>query len=589
MSLSRLELCGAVLLAKLYKSVRGALKLKIDSAKFWTDSMIVLGWIRSSPQRKEIFVANRIAEIQRTTEAENWTYVPTKQNPADFVSRGQFPANFVSNEMWKNGPDWLKSLETAWPNCEPEIQNVEEENSMITLTIKTKESSTIWNRFTSFTKLLRFVAYSLRFVKNARKFDRVSGPLSTVELSRAWERIVTLFQNEEFSEEISSLTKNKKVSNKSKIKSLKPFLENDILRVGGRIKNSGQNNDKIHPVLIPKKHKVTELIIRDQHIKLMHAGANATLCTVRKRYWIVDRRAEIRRILHSCAPCFRAKPKDVTYLMGNLPKVRVTAARLFENSGVDYCGPFFIKEKALRNRNKIKAYVFVCLSTRAVHLELVGDSTTASFLGCLRRFFARRGKAKIMYSDNGKNFVGANNELKELYGFLNSKEFNETTIKYCINEGIEWHFSPPNTPHFGGVWEAAVKSLKHHMKRTLRDTLFSFEVMCTYLSEIEAILNSRPLTPMSADPNDLQALTAGHFLIGQSFNSIPSYDVSLINANRLSSWQHVQKLRQDLWKRWSAEYLTEMNVRSKWNTGQAEIVKRNTLVVIRDDNLPPLR
>lgn len=194
-----------------------------------------------------------------------------------------------------------------------------------------------------------------------------------------------------------------------------------------------------------------------------------------------------------------------------------------------------------------------------------------------------------MYSDNGKNFVGANNELKELYGLLNTREINEATIKYCTSEGIEWHFSPPLTPHFGGVWEAAVKSLKHHMKRTLRDTLFSFEEMCTYLSEIEAILNSRPLTPMSADPNDFQALTPGHFLIGQSFTSIPAYDVSSINANRLSSWQHVQKTRQDLWKRWSAEYLTEMNVRSKWHTGQPEIVKKNSLVVLRDDNLPPLR
>ncbi|XP_033229613.1 uncharacterized protein LOC117181156 [Belonocnema kinseyi] len=203
----------------------------------------------------------------------------------------------------------------------------------------------------------------------------------------------------------------------------------------------------------------------------------------------------------------------------------------------------------------------------AVHSELVGE---LSF-------------------DNGTNFVDANNEMKKLYILLKSKEVNEKTTNFLSNEGIEWHLSPPRTPHFGGIWEVAVKSLKHHMRRTLHDTLFSHEKLCTYLSEIEAILNSRPLTPMSSDPNDFEVLTPGHFLIGQSFMSVPTPDLSAITVNRLSSWQHLQKLRQDLWKSWHNEYLTELNVRNKWHTGQANLIKIGSLVVLKDKNLPPLR
>ena len=189
-------------------------------------------------------------------------------------------------------------------------------------------------------------------------------------------------------------------------------------------------------------------------------------------------------------------------MMGNLPKVRDTAARPFANVGVDYCGPFFIKEKRLRNRNKLKVYaaVFVCLAVKAVHIELVGDLTTELFIASLRRFFARRGKPKAMYCDNGTNSVGARNQLSDLYRLVNSKEFNEKTEQYVTNQGIEWHFSPPRTPHFGGIWEAAVKSLKHHLVRTVGESLFTYEELNTFVCEIEGVLNSRPLIPMFVGP-----------------------------------------------------------------------------------------
>lgn len=209
----------------------------------------------------------------------------------------------------------------------------------------------------------------------------------------------------------------------------------------------------------------------------------------------------------------------------------------------------------------------------------------------MRRFFARRGKAKIMFSDNATNFVGANNELRGLHEFLNSKEHNENVKQNFANSQIEWRYIPPRTPHFGGIWEAAVKSLKHHMRRTLGDTLFTYEELSTYMTEIESILNSRPLTLLSPDPNDILALTLGHFLIGGSLLTVPSNDYSALPTNRLSALQHIQKLKLDFWKRWHHEYLTDFNVRSKWHVNPKELnnVKIGALVVIRDENLPPLR
>lgn len=488
-SLPRLELCGAVLLAKLYNSVIDAWKIKIDSSRSWCDSMIVLGWIRSN-QRQEIFVANRISEIQQLTRIEDWAHVPTKENPADYVSRGQFPEEFLKNEMWKTGPEWLIQEEGNWPNYDKQVENNGRVEPVITLAAEVREQtnrerSTLWSRYSSLSSLVRFVAYGLRLLNNMKykgKF-KISGLLTAKELQASLESIIKLVQQEEFGEEIDKLSREKKIAASSRLVRLVPIIDNGILRIGGRIKNADVDYEKQCPIILPKNHTFTYLVIRETHAKMMHAGINATLYTIRENYWIIDGRVAVRRILRSCMRCWRVKPNEIMYPMGNLPKVRLCVARPFENTSVDFCGPFYIKEKVNRNTKKIKVYVtvFVCLSIKAVHFELVGQLTTEAFLGCLRRFFARRGKSKSIYSDNGTNFVGCHRELEELHGLLNSKKFEEKTSKFLSNEKINWHFSPPRTTHFGGIWEAAVKSLKHHLLRTVRDTLFSYEELYTYI------------------------------------------------------------------------------------------------------------
>lgn len=588
-SIPRLELCAALLLARLCRVVHESLKLDFSKIILWTDSTIVLNWINTSPHELKTFIANRTSEIQELTSAENWRHVLTADNPADHVSRGQLPVEFLSNTQWKEGPSWLAQEESTWPIQQWKRMEVPE-RKIATLTVAVKEVCDLWSRYSSWNFMIRVVACCLRVLKWKKSEKCPQGIPTVVECRAAEMRIIQLVQGETFSEEIDKLTRGQGIPKQSRVNRLSPKLEDGILRVGGRIEKSTLNHEQKHPILLPKSHPVTTLIIRQTHEKMMHAGESGTLYSLRNKFWIIDGRVEVKKVISRCVKCCRVSPQEFSYVMGDLPKVRITAARPFENVGVDYCGYFFIKEKRIRNRNKIKVYVvvFVCMVTKAVHLELVEDLTSESFLNCLRRFVARRGKCKNLYSDNGKSFIGANNELKELHSMLHSKENINKIQSKLLDDEIQWHFIPPRTPHFRGIWEAAVRSFKKHLKRTVGETLFCYEDFNTLLCEIEAILNSRPLTPMSADPCDLNVLTPGHLLIGQSLQAIPSLDYTDTPTNRLAVWQHIQKIKVDFWKRWHAEYLNELIVRNKWHQGQSS-VDLGMLVMLRDENQPPLR
>lgn len=228
--------------------------------------------------------------------------------------------------------------------------------------------------------------------------------------------------------------------------------------------------------------------------------------------------------------------------MGELPKARVSLTSPFHNTGKDYAGPFIVKDRKGRGCKTSKAYVylFVYFATKAVHLELVSDLTTETFIAALRRFSERRGKPAHIYSDNSTNFVGANRELKELARFLiENTRFIEETMSEI---GIRWHFIPSHSLHFGGLWEAEVKATKYHLKRVAGNAILTFEEFYTLLTQVEAILNSRPLTPLSSDPNDLTLIPA-HFLVGRPLTS-PNPTLTKLPEFRLSRWQLIQNLQQ---------------------------------------------
>ncbi|XP_058816864.1 uncharacterized protein LOC131680158 [Topomyia yanbarensis] len=343
-----------------------------------------------------------------------------------------------------------------------------------------------------------------------------------------------------------------------------------------------------HPVVLPTRHIFTRLLLRYYHERLLHAGPQLLLGVVRLRFWPLGGRSVVRHIIHQCQICFRSKPATVQHFMGDLPAPRVTVSLPFSRTGVDYFGPLYVRPAPRRTAVKAYVAIFVCLCTKAVHLELVTDLSTDRFLQALRRFVARRGRCTDIYSDNGTNFVGARNKLLEFLRLLKDSHHNDIVSKQLAKEEIQWHFSPPSAPHFGGIWEAAVRSAKIHLLKVVGETPVSPEDMNTLLVQVEGCLNSRPLTPMSDDPNDLQPLTPAHFLIGESLHAVPDPDLSSIPMNRLTQWQLTQQKLQNFWKRWRREYLCQLQGRTKrWKP--AVRIDIGKLVVIKDDNQPPMR
>lgn len=271
--------------------------------------------------------------------------------------------------------------------------------------------------------------------------------------------------------------------------------------------------------------------------------------------------------------------------MGDLPNARVNSSPPFSHTGVDYAGPMNLIPFVGRGQKTAKHYValFICFATRAIHLECVEDYSSDGFLAAFARFASRRGLPSDVYSDNGTNFQGADRELQRSFNAFIKDPIVQNAIN---NDGIKWHFLPPAAPHFGGIWEAGVKSLKHHLKRVVGSHTLSKSEFMTLLCKVEACLNSRPISPLSDDPSDLSALIPGHFLIGRRLISVPEESVLELNTNRLSRWQQVQAMHERIWRGWSHDYLHSLQQRRKWSESQPDI-KVGELVLLKNNLLPP--
>lgn len=586
MTIPRLELCAAVLSAELIDFVLKTFANKINFSKIfsYTDSTIVLSWIKSHPHRWKSFVSNRVSYIQERVDPLNWYHIISCQNPADIASRGAFPSELLTNSYWWAGPEFLKKSEDHWSNLQnnfidtSEVLVEEKKNIALIVSVDNNFLDNLLSNHSSLNSIKRILGYILRFLNNCRfPKEQYKGHFSFKELHNALMTLVKYDQQKAFSEEISNITKNKKLP--KPFQKLNIFLdEKEILRVGGRLHYCALAYDKKYPALLPRTSRLTYLIIENIHLTYFHAGLQTVHFLTLQNFWILSARRAINHVLSKCTKCFKVNPKPFQPLMGNLPNPRVSPNKPFSHSGVDYAGPFHITLSKNRGVKTCKAYVclFICLSTKAIHIELVSDLTAEAFLASLRRFIARRGRVSHLYSDNGTCFVKANKELLNL------------TRDAASSESIEWHFIPPSAPHFGGLWEAAVKSMKKHLIRVIGYQVLTYEEFYTILCQTEAILNSRPLTPLSSDANDFSVLTPGHFLTMEPLTAAPDSDLSHIKLTHLNRWQLLQRIHQDLWKRWHAEYLHTLQQRQKWlkNSVLPEI---NSLVLIQDDALPPLK
>lgn len=598
-TLPRLELCAALMAAELSQRLRKVMQIKSLPIFLWTDSEIVLSWIHSNSSCFQTFVGNRISKIQTLTLPEQWRHVSSKDNPADILSRGLSAKALSECHLWFLGPLFLHGKQEHWPTeFRPSLQ--------ITSDLERKKNSTIVlstihdysfvyeiDHKGSFKKLQRIVSYVHRFITNTSNKNSTRtqlNALSTEELETSLRTIIRAIQSYDFSNEIQQLSKQQELGKTSSILSLTPFIDNKgILRVGGRLEESNLSYDAKHPMILPYNDELVKLLFKSVHEENKHCSPQALLGIVRQRFWPIKGKSIARSTVQKCLQCCKARPKLCQQLMGNLPQDRVTPARPFINTGVDYFGPIWIHYK-IRGKRPTKAYVavFCCFATKAVHFELVSDLSTDAYIGALKRFIGRRGRCQNIYSDNATNFVGANNKLTELAETIFSEDGKESIVSTCSSKGIQFHFIPPRSPHFGGLWEAAVKSAKNLLVRSLSTASLTYEELETVIIEIEAILNSRPLTPMSNDPSDMSALTPGHLLIGEPLTSQVDIAAKSTKISLLSRWELVSRIKQEFWKRWSNEYLHELQLRHKWKTASPN-VKPGDMVIIKEDNTAPMK
>ncbi|XP_077292722.1 uncharacterized protein LOC143915784 [Arctopsyche grandis] len=585
-TIPRLELCSAMLLSKLMKSTIDQLTIHINEKYYWTDSTVALHWIRGESCKWTTFVANRVAEIQSISQPIEWYHVSSTDNPADLISRGTQPSELNHNSLWWDGPSWLKLDESRWPRRPPEITIDLPERRVVTNATLVRENNWI-DKYSHLPRLLRVLSYVRRPLRNKQLNVKENNEPSALELNDALNNLIRLSQMESFLLEYRLLSKGHPIPSSSKLAKLSPLFHENLICVGSKLP-LGTTLSK-SPIILSNKHKLTHMIVRDAHLKYIHLGTQALLSLLRQTYWPLAGHNTVKGVVRSCVICFRNKPLSHNRLMGLLPLERTTANFPFSHVGIDFAGPFPVKSGCNKNSKIIKGYVcvFVCFSSKAVHLELVGDLTSSNFLNCLRRFVARRGRPNTIYSDNATNFVGASRELVNLVKLIYERPHEEKLLRYVASEGIRWKFNPPRAPHMGGLWEAAVKSMKIHLNKVLKATTLNFESFCTVLTQIEACMNSRPLSPLSSDPLDLLPLTPGHFLIGRSLLALPmevKYNTN-VHANLLQ----IQLTTAAFWKRWSAEYLHSLQLRHKWKKDSSNNLSVGQMVLLKEEHMLPTR
>ncbi|XP_037930486.1 uncharacterized protein LOC119665293, partial [Teleopsis dalmanni] len=506
-TIPRLELCAALLGAQLLAKVKQDLAYDNHKSFLWTDSQVVLYWINSNSNIFQTFVAHRVARIHEISNASQWRHGSSKLNPADHLSRGLQPTELHSSHIWFFGPLYLYGSESSWPgsiaqehlitdHSETKRRALEMQRStqpsIVTSAITSITEDFIYkiNYRNSFARLQRIIAYALRFVKYSKGKDNrhtTSLILSPDELNSSLQVIIRIIQQSDFREELQQLHSNGTVHKTSSLSSLSPFLDsNGILRVGGRLSSSLIAYDTKHPMVLPYNDPIVKSVFVDVHRKNMHCGAQALLSQIRLQFWPIKGKIMARSTVQHCVRCTRSRPTTFQQIMGQLPPARVQPSRPFYNAGVDFCGPFWVHYKIRGKRpHKVYVAVFCCFATKAVHLEVVSDLTSDAFIGALKRLIARRGHCKTLHCDNATNFVGANNKLNELSELLRKTSVQNKIVQTCSDKLITFKFIPPRTPHFGGLWEAAVKSAKYHLVRSTSTASLTYEELETIIVEIE--------------------------------------------------------------------------------------------------------
>ncbi|XP_077991041.1 uncharacterized protein LOC144445377 [Glandiceps talaboti] len=586
-TIPRLELQAAVVSIQVSNFLNKELDYQNIENYYWTDSKVVIGYIRNDARRFHIYVANRIQRIKQSSLPEQWHYVRSEDNPADHASRG-LGVKGLEKSNWFSGPSFLWETEVPFSNNldlnvltdDPELKST---RCLVTTSSATLPVLSRLKHFSDWTRAVTAITALQQYISRKRNQTTITPGEAR---QKATLTIVKWAQQEVFAEEIDSLKHpTKSVQMKSSLSPLNPYLDDQqVLRVGGRLDRSTMTEQVKHPMILPRKSHVTTLIIRWCHERVAHQGRGITINKLRSSgFWVVNCSAAVTTCIFRCIECRKLRGKANTQRMADLPKDRLEPSPPFTYCGMDCFGPFLIKER----RSEVKRYgvIFTCLALRAIHTEVVEEMSTDAFLNCLRSFIAIRGPVRHIRCDRGSNFVGAKNELQ--HGLQN---LDEGKIKDALSKHqCDFVFNSPASSHMGGIWERQIRSVRNVLQGILdlAGTRLNTSSIRTFLYEAMAIVNSRPLTVQNLnDPTGPSPLTPNQLLTMKSDIVLPppgNFVREDLYARK--RWRAVQYLANTFWTRWRKEYLLNLQSRQKWRETKRNIQVGDIVLLKEEDTI----
>lgn len=593
LSIPRLELLGCFLLSKLISEIKTALlqRINLDRIVCWTDSKVALSWIRGKEKSWKVWVENRVVKIREVVDREDWFHVSGKCNPADIPTRKLKGFEDLLQGCWFHGPSFLTDDEALKHLLSP-ISNVSEDTDDITSQIITEHVNLIQNdinqnkktdcdkhvpslsnivefkRFSSLKKLVHVIGYILRFTKNLKqtladkKVELIKEHTITAEEYRNAKSLIIRDEQEHL---------RKREQFKNLKSSLNLFVDDfGLLRLKGRFGNSALSYQEKFPVLLRDSESyVTRLIVLDAHEKVLHHGVETTLAHIRNEFWIVKGRKTVKNIIRKCVTCIRYQGRTMLPPPSpDLPDFRISNLNAFQATGLDYCGPLFIRNKFCKADQKVYILLFTCATSRAIHLELTPDLQCDAFIRGFKRFISRRGTPTQVIHDNAKTF-------------------RSTLVKrYFATIGVTQKFILPASPWWGGFYERLVRTVKSALKKILKKSFVTYEELLTVLGEIESVINSRPLYYASEDDIE-EVLTPNHLIFGRNLSRQTTVENSEIDAGELGKrLKHIKTILSHFWNRFTSSYLNELrqsNLYRKRKVNSVPKLQLQDVVLIKDD------
>ncbi|XP_068690212.1 uncharacterized protein [Montipora foliosa] len=500
MTIPRLVLKAATISVRIGGMISRESDDPVDSETYWTDSTSVLNYIQNKAKRFHVFVANRVQSIRDQTDPAQWRYVESKNNPADDASGCLNGYQLSDQQRWTKGPDFVWLSESEWPeppcvlnsvlNNDPDVKKVQ------VLTTVVDEKANILTRlarFSNWHRMKRCIAWILRLkqllthkqlpltdkahrTRNAAMKDTSHESFTVEEMQHAEKTILRLVQDSAFPRELEVLRKIQRehcqesrdfsrarkaeIKKSSTLYQLDPVLDkNGLLRVGGRLGKSRVFPDDFkHPVILPKKSFMVNLVIRDAHERVGHSGRSITLGALSSRYWIINANSVVRHFISKCVTCRRLRGVISEQKMADLPKERLSPAPPFTYCGLDYFGPLFYQRRT-QGSEALRCVVYLPFKS-AVHIETANSLETDSFVSALRRFVARRGPVLEIRSGQGTNLVGAEKELRRALEKMDNGSIQRSLCREFKADWLQWKRNLPSASHMDGVWERQIRSVR---------------------------------------------------------------------------------------------------------------------------------